>query len=90
MSQLLPVAGSAAGILICALWGLTAHSYSKIYRAKLQVIRELEKRLSYPCYADELARLKALGFTPVSRYEKLASILMALLFIAIMAATIRF
>jgi len=87
-THLLAVAGSAAGILICALWGLTAHSYSKLYQAKLGVIRDLETHLSHPCYADEYRTLEELRFTPISKYEKLTSFLMGSLFVVVGAATV--
>ncbi|HLW76235.1 MAG TPA: hypothetical protein VKS01_04600 [Bryobacteraceae bacterium] len=84
-SKLLTFGISVAGILICVLWRFTADSYSKLYRAKLNVIRELEIHLSHPCYKNEWDELQRLRFKPISNFEKWIAILMALLFAVLFA-----
>ena len=57
------------GITLCVIWWFHVHSFSTLYKAKFDVLREMETGLPFPCYGKET---KFLGIaTPKPKFRVL-------------------
>lgn len=56
-------------ILICGLWKMHAQSFGVLYKAKFDVIREMEKMLPFACYTREWELLQQTKYSFFTRIE---------------------
>ncbi len=68
--------------VLCFVWSKTIRFYRAIFRAKFEVIRELEKNLPYPCYSKEYELLSQADAGWLTRNEVRVPLVLALFFIA--------
>lgn len=77
------------GILLCLAWHMHVRSYGLLYKAKFEVLREMEKALAFPVYQRELERLTASRYFFFTRIEMIMTLLLAAPFVLILAVTLK-
>ena len=82
------IAISLLAVLLCVFWFLTIRSYSQLYKAKFEVLRDMETDLSYHCFEEEWTRLEEMEFKPVTRLEQAVTLLMTIPFLVVMVFTV--
>ncbi len=78
----------AAGALVCLAWAALLASYRQLNRAKFEVLQELERDLPASLFTREQVIYRAERRRSLSRVERWIPGCFALLYIAMLAATI--
>ncbi len=61
---------SVFAMVICYIWTKTVGFYRALFGAKLQILGEMEKGLSFPAYTREFEIMKASGVAPLTENER--------------------
>lgn len=83
-----PLAIAFAGLIVCLAWAGLIASYRKLNAAKFTVLQEMEARLGLAPFTREEAVYRALGRQPLTRLELAMPTAFALLFAALIGATL--
>jgi hypothetical protein len=79
---------SLVAVVVCWIWHSTIEFYGKLFRAKFQVLGDMELKLDYRVYAEEYKRIEALGAGSLTEKEKRVPLALGLLFALIAAAAV--
>jgi hypothetical protein len=71
---------SIVGILICALWIKTIRSYTKLSKAKYDIVNEIEKKLPLQPFTCEWKELNKVGYIGLTKIEFVLPIVFIVLF----------
>ena len=71
---------SIVGILICALWIKTIRSYTKLSKAKYDIVNEIEKKLPLQPFTCEWKELNKVGYTGLTKIEFVLPVVFIVLF----------
>jgi hypothetical protein len=68
------------GIILCGAWFVHILSFGKLYRAKFDILRDMEKELAYPIFEEEYKKLNEYNFFFFTRIERFICLVMAIPF----------
>lgn len=71
---------SIVGVFICVLWIKTIRSYTKLSKAKYDIINEIEKNLPLQPFTCEWKELNKVGYTGLTKIEFALPIVFIVLF----------
>lgn len=77
------------GIMLCIAWFVHILSFGKLYRAKFDILREMEKELAYPIFKEELHKLSEYKFFFFTWIERMICLAIAIPFIILLIFLLR-
>jgi len=72
------------GIILCTAWYIHTRSFGKLYRAKFDILRQMEKDLAFNTFEKELEKLYEYKYFFFTAIESMISLFVAIPFVILL------